>query len=152
MQNTKCSKLNWEQFNKTEWSTLYFRFTGNKKYKYELRRHITFGLPIEFTTTFGNQYLFVLKGGSWVQVRESYAWDGASFFPDFANCLIPSLIHDVLYQLLREGKAGNVTRSIADEIFYRACRRCGVSWITARIMWVGVRLFGRRFSYGRKHA
>ena len=45
-------------------------------------------------------------------------------------------IHDYLYRYQA------VSRSVADSIFYEALRECGISWVQARTMYLGVRAFG----------
>lgn len=85
-----------------------------------------------------------------LSVLEGYRWDGSSGPTiDTKNTMIPSLIHDVLYQLLRESKFPGLNkkqlskvRKWADWEYYRALRREGMSYIRARVHYYALRVFG----------
>lgn len=81
-----------------------------------------------------------------LEIKAGYAWDGPSGLTwDTANTLTPSLVHDVLYQAIREGHLPKRRRFDADLEFYQLL--CGRSrgWfgeLRAFYFFIGVRLFG----------
>lgn len=53
----------------------------------------------------------------WLTIRKGYAWDGATGLPITPGTLMrASLVHDALYQLIRNGLFNN--RAAADEVFF----------------------------------
>lgn len=96
---------------------------------------------------------FVSLRNGFITIKEQYAWNGASFFlftwfgtPD--SWLIPSLIHDALYQLMREGKLDAKHRQVVDAIFYRLLRERGVWYLIACLAHYAVRIGG---NYAMRH-
>ena len=80
-------------------------------------------------------------------VRAGYAWDGASGpTVDTDNSMTASLIHDVLYQAIREGLLPTNIRRHADREFRRLLKRDGMSFLRRWLWWLGVRLFGGKFA------
>jgi hypothetical protein len=86
-------------------------------------------------------------------ISTHYAWDGASFIlfkwfgtPDAFKK--PSLIHDALYQAMREGVLPVEYRRDADALFYTMLRERGVSWIVATVAYYAVRIGG---DYAMRH-
>lgn len=80
-------------------------------------------------------------------IRARYAWDGASFvlfcwMGTPGAWLVPSLVHDALYQALREGKLGRQYRDEIDRLFCRQLRARGVSWLVATVAYWCVRVGG----------
>ena len=74
---------------------------------------------------------------------KGYAWDGPSG-PTFDTpaFMRGSLIHDALYQLIREKHLRPEFRVVADKILYDILREDGMSLIRAKIAYRGVRWFG----------
>jgi len=76
-------------------------------------------------------------------IAAGYAWDGASGPAiDTKNIMTPSLVHDALYQLMREGRLPLSYRKQADGILYDMCRNRGMSWLRANWIYLAVRVFG----------
>ena len=76
-------------------------------------------------------------------IRSGYAWDGPSGPTyDSKNTMRGSLIHDALYQLIRDGLLPFDYWKKADDELYRICRLDGMSWIRARLWIRGLRLIG----------
>ncbi len=78
-------------------------------------------------------------------IPEGFIWDGNSIpriawaltgTPWAMDLLCAGLIHDWLY------KSGLVSRKIADDIHYQACRQCGVGWYRAQKMHKALRVAG----------
>ena len=80
-------------------------------------------------------------------VMSRYAWDGASFTPFkwFGTpkpWLTPSLVHDALYQLIREGLMDRSYRAAADRLFRTMLIERGVWRWMAWVAYWSVRVFG----------
>lgn len=84
-----------------------------KGYKYDVKYSISYNFPKLDHISFKNDYL-ALKDGV-LDIKEGYAWDGASgpTWDDETN-YISSLVHDALYQIMRETDTmGNHNKSLA---------------------------------------
>jgi hypothetical protein len=79
-------------------------------------------------------------------IKKGYRWDGPSGPTlDTDNFMLPSLVHDALYQLLRTTEFGinaQEVRKAADRILYELCRSEGMSWLRAKYVHFFVRKFG----------
>jgi len=64
-----------------------------------------------------------------------WAWGVPGFSP-MERHKRAAVLHDYLY------RKGTVSRRDADGIFRRVMRETGTNWITRRVMWGAVRLFG----------
>lgn len=75
-------------------------------------------------------------------IKKSYAWDGASG-PTFdtQNSMRASLVHDALYQLMREGLLSLVCRPDVDRLFYELCVEDGMWRWRARLWYWAVKHF-----------
>ena len=75
-------------------------------------------------------------------VRKGYAWDGPSGpTVDTKNFMRGSLVHDALYQLMREGLLSRDLRDEADKLLRRICIEDGMSAVRAWIVYQGVHRF-----------
>lgn len=116
------------------------------KYKYELNEgYIIFLREIEFIFTdmrlVETDFLKLMHGS--LVIKKGYAWDGPSGPTiDTKNFMRGSLIHDALYQLIREGVIPKSSRKKADKILYRLCREDGMEWFRAQYVYRAVRMFG----------
>ena len=115
-------------------------------YKYQLTKQYKFLL--------GGTYLYEFKAeyfncewtdkGSWLVIKRGYKWDGASGPTiDTDSFMRGSLVHDVLYQAIREGHLTLKDRKVADKILYRLCREDGMNRIRAWYTYRAVRMFGK---------
>lgn len=100
--------------------------------------------PYSFPAKLGNLETDYIKiDNCQVTIKANYCWDGASgpCF-DTRRILRGSLVHDSLYQLIREGHLERKLRKYADSKFYIEMRDCGVGKIRAKYCYYAVRLFG----------
>jgi hypothetical protein len=68
-------------------------------YKYKLDSDVT--LKLHFIgCRVSHQYFDLYEDGKLI-VRQGYAWDGMTWYPDFVSTYYPSLAHDVLYQIIK---------------------------------------------------
>lgn len=58
--------------------------------------------------------------------------------PQQANFIAPAILHDYLYA------TGYASRKYDDDVLYSALRSQGTMWITANVMWLGVRCGGSK--------
>ena len=79
-------------------------------------------------------------------IKKGYAWDGPSGPAfDTKSFMRASLIHDVLYQLIRLEKLSKEDRLIADLELKRICIEDGMNKIFAKIVYIYVRTFSEPF-------
>jgi len=116
-----------------------------RKYKYQLMIEYTHPthLRIDEDTGTGDDYVRVSKSGD-LRLKKSYAWDGPSGpTVDTKNFMRGSLVHDGLYQLMRDGLLDDKTyRKDADAILRDICREDGMSAIRASYVYWSVRIAG----------
>jgi Protein of unknown function (DUF1353). len=111
-------------------------------YKYQLNEDYSIKIPIypheAITTPFINLYedgrLIIFKG---------YAWDGPSGPTiDTPSFMRGSLVHDALYQLMRESHLDHhIHREMADKILVTICLKDGMLPLRAKMVYQAVRLF-----------
>lgn len=89
-------------------------------------------------------YLKLCEDGR-LYVDAGYAWDGPSG-PTFdtSNFMRGSLVHDALYQLMREEKLPRSLRDTADQLLRKLCREDGMSWLRAWWVYQGVKWFASK--------
>lgn len=76
-------------------------------------------------------------------IYKGYAWDGPSGPTiDTKNFMRGSLVHDALYQLMRQNKISLEYREYADELLKKICIEDGMSSFRAGYVFKSVRLFG----------
>ena len=76
-------------------------------------------------------------------ISEGYAWDGPSGPTiDTKNFMRGSLVHDALYQLIRQKYLGMEDRLYTDQLLQHMCRTDGMSALRAFIVYLGVHWFG----------
>lgn len=86
-----------------------------KGYKYQLHTDYRFKVNIPISREFKSDFLDCDLIGN-VHVKKGYAWDGATCAIDTDTFMRGAMIHDVLYQLIREGSISQSYRTKADEI------------------------------------
>lgn len=105
------------------------RFKGGFKYQLEERYQITLPwLP-----------KFLYRGNDWIAladkvltIHRGYAWDGPSGPAlDSKSAMRASLVHDALYQLMREGVLDEAYRINADQTLRDLCVEDGMSPLRA---------------------
>ncbi len=85
----------------------------------------------------------VLSPDGTLLIRKGYCWDGPSGPTiDTLNFMRGSLIHDALYQLIRERKVLPSQRKTADRILREILLADGMSRVRAWYAYRGVRWFG----------
>jgi hypothetical protein len=112
-----------------------------KGYKYQLQEAYSLQLdfaPAEDITT---DYFQFLKNGT-LTVMKKYAWDGPSGPTwDTLDSMRGSLVHDVGYQMIREGYLLESHRPLFDLILHQICVEDGMSLFRAKYWYLGVKHF-----------
>ena len=77
-------------------------------------------------------------------IKKGYAWDGPSGPTiDTRNFMRGSLVHDALYQLMRNKLIGEEWRDEADEELRKICIKDGMFKVCARFVYLAVRKWGK---------
>jgi hypothetical protein len=114
------------------------------RWKYRLAEAYEIDISITGRTLVSSGEYIRLDAGH-LCIKKGYAWDGPSGPTyDSANFMRGSLVHDCLYQLLREGLLAQGYRKLADDILRQHCLEDGMSRARARMVWWGVRTFGAK--------
>jgi hypothetical protein len=88
-------------------------------YKYQLAEDYTLPIPIDAERTVDTGLIRLDTYGI-LTIRKDYAWDGPSGPTFDSKCgMRGSLVHDALYQLMRQELIGLSHRPAADELFYK---------------------------------
>lgn len=91
------------------------------------------------------EYLAFSRGR--VLTRNGYHWDGPSGpVVHTTSWVRASLVHDILYQMMRLGWLSYAYRKHADDIMYELTRADGMPWWRAWYSWIVVRLFGGKYA------
>lgn len=119
-------------------------------YKYVLRYSYEYQTEIATTKlspeTPAYPYVLLFPGGK-LMIRAGYAWDGPSGIAiDTKSFMRGSLLHDALYQLIREGHLQPSFRLYADELLRKVCLEDGMNPIRAWWVYQCVRMFGAKYA------
>ena len=123
-------------------ASIYYREL--KAYKYQLMDRYVHETGITSPTAVksGGQWITMTKTGR-LTIKKGYAWDGPSGPTiDSKNFMRGSLVHDAIYQLIRERLLVGRLRKKADQILYDICREDGMSKLRAEYVYNAVRVFG----------
>ncbi|MFA5804958.1 MAG: DUF1353 domain-containing protein [Melioribacteraceae bacterium] len=111
-------------------------------YKYQIKETYTVQIEITPTVNINTEYIQLDTDGN-LTLTKGYAWDGPSGPTiDTLTFMRGSLIHDALYQLMREEFLDHkFYRRTADVILRKICREDGMWFLRAWWVYAGVRLF-----------
>lgn len=118
-------------------------YKKRRKYKYTLTESYVQNIEIYPKEKLGNRFLNLNEDGE-LFLASGYSWDGPSGPTiDTKNFMKGSLVHDALYQLMREEYLEQVYRKYADQLLREMCVNVGMSNIRAFFVYWGVRIFGK---------
>jgi hypothetical protein len=114
----------------------------NGGYKYQLKETCCVAIDIKPAVAINTDYINLDTEGI-LTIAKGYAWDGPSGPTiDTLTFMRGSLVHDALYQLMRERHLDhNAYRDTADRILQKICREDGMWFLRAQWVYQGVRLF-----------
>ena len=111
-------------------------------YKYQLKKTVTVSTKIRPDEEKVIGRFVKLGADGLLEINDGYAWDGPSGPTiDTKNFMRGSLVHDALYQLMREGELDKAKwRKAADEELARICREDGMTrlrawWVLEAVRW-----------------
>ena len=117
--------------------------------------HIPTTSPLFVSDKSGNP-LITMAAGGFLTINADYAWDGATGIPDSRRNMFASLVHDALYQIMREryqhdqSQIGGIDRKVfrkkADKLYKKLCLKNGVSKFFAFLAYLGIRRFAKHAS------
>ncbi len=121
----------------------------NGRYKYRLQKDYSINLP---SLCEGNANLaYIQLRNCILTIKAPYAWDGPSGpAPDTVDFQRASLVHDALYQLIRERELPYRFRKKADILLYKIALEDYMPHWYAIASYISVRLFGWRHTMRRK--
>ncbi len=113
-------------------------------YKYQLAEGYNIRISIQPKTDIKTDFIELDTKGN-LLVKKGYAWDGPSGpVIDTEENMRASLVHDALYQLMRQKDLSSRTyRKAADQIFKDICKADGVSAFRASAYYKALRRFGK---------
>ena len=122
------------------------KYKKRQAYKYNLHSEEQIETGITPAQPFDSPFLSLSEQGL-LTIKKGYSWDGASGPAiDTQNILKASLVHDALYQLMREEVLPQSSREQADRLLRQICLEHGMSNFRATYIYYGVRVFGGCFS------
>lgn len=111
-------------------------------YSYQLVEDYTVQTVIHPQQDIRSDFILLSTKGE-LAIKKGYAWDGPSGpvldVPEFMRA---SLVHDALYQLMREGLLPESAKEFADGEMKRICLEAGMDYTLAEIAYKGVEYFG----------
>ena len=125
-----------------------------KDYKYQLVETYTFKIPIKPKEGVSSPSGFIaLTANGLLTIKKGYAWDGPSGPAiDTLDFMRGSLVHDALYQLMREKLLDqNTSRKPADQLLQKMCKADGMSAIRAWWVYNILRIAGSFASVSNSH-
>lgn len=123
-----------------------------KGYKYQTVEPYVYetGIELDAAVSTDGKWLQMTRTGR-LTVKRGYAWDGPSGPTiDSLDFMRGSLVHDALYQLIREQKIPKRLRKLADELLRDICLEDGMSKLRAEYVYTAVRAFGGQAIKPRK--
>jgi len=120
----------------------YIRYRSD--YKYQLAEGYKINISIKPKSNIKTEFIGLDTDGN-LTVKIGYAWDGPSGpVKDTYENMRASLVHDALYQLMRNDKLKSRThRRTADQEFKDICKADGVSNFRASVYYKALRKFGK---------
>lgn len=110
-------------------------------YNYQLKQDYLINTGLNLSVDLCGDYLELYKGGLLV-IKKGYAWDGATCAIDTNNFMRGSLVHDAMYQLIRDGAIDKKHRVYADKLLHKILLEDGMSKFRAGYVYLAVKQFG----------
>ena len=118
-----------------------FKYRKSYPYKYKTTEAYTIITNIHPSQRIETPFILLTVSGE-LNISNGYAWDGASGTFDTKTIMRGSLVHDVLYQLMRQGFLDKNHRKDSDKFFRKICIEDGMNRAYAWIVYHSVRVFG----------
>lgn len=122
----------------------YFKLPA--RYRFAVAQPFELDTGITLDSDVGNAFVRLGAAGR-LFIAAGYAWDGASGpIAQTTDIIRGSLVHDALYQLMREGLLGQQWRMHADALLREMCVTDGMPRWQAEMVHAAVSAFGERYS------
>jgi hypothetical protein len=119
-------------------------------YNYRLAEDYKINISIMQDSDISTDYIELTSNGR-LTIKKGYAWDGPSGpTKDTKNFMRGSLVHDALYQLLRERHLSSDYRKYIDDLLYHILIEDGMSKVRAWWVYQGIQLGGDSSSRSEK--
>ncbi len=116
-------------------------------YKYQLKDDYMVKISLKPEENISTDFI-KLDSERNLTIKAKYAWDGPSGPTiDTRNFMRGSLVHDALYQLMREKHINIDKRDEADQLLKQQCIKDGMSRIRAWIVYKAVKWFGKKSAF-----
>ena len=113
-----------------------------KGYKYQIVEDYNDNVHVYPNEIVTSDYI-ILKPNGDILIKKGYCFDGPSGpTVDSKNFMRGSLVHDALYQLIREKKINKKWRKQADKEIKADCKDDGMSWFRRMYVFKALRKFG----------
>ena len=117
-------------------------YKKRRKFKYNLHSDVEYPTKLKIDSPKDLGLLAIDELGN-LSIKKGYSWDGPSGPTiDTKNFMRGSLIHDALYQLMRERVLPQDVRNEADQILRKICRQDGMSKLRAWSVYQAVKIGG----------
>lgn len=115
-------------------------------YKFQLAEPYIILTSLSQDRYVGNEFTSLSQSGV-LYIKSGYAWDGATGTLNTPDILRGSLVHDALYQLMREGFLDPALwRDAADRELQSICIEDGMMYACAELVYQAVHLLGESFA------
>jgi len=122
-------------------------YERSDRWKYRLVAPYVVSIPLVMDRGISSPGEYIILDGGKLSLKQGYAWDGPSGpVIDTRALMRPSVVHDALYQLMREALLDLSYRGLADDIFRTHCLEDGVSRLRARRLRWGLKVFGEKYA------
>ena len=118
------------------------KYTKKRDWCYQVHETCT----IKLSRNFGyvdHEYFTI--NGSEITLKARYSWDGATFAIDTENFIVPSAVHDALFQAMKEGLLSVKYLDDANRELQSLCKKRGMSCLRAWLVYRGVTLAGTKY-------
>ena len=109
-------------------------------WKYQLETDAVF--KTDMMSVYIDHPYFILTRSGTLTIKRGYCWDGPSG-PTFdtKSFMRGALVHDVLYQCMREGYLDGSRRKQADKELAKLLKKDGMGWVRRKYVYRALRLF-----------
>ncbi|MEI7796224.1 MAG: DUF1353 domain-containing protein [Methylococcaceae bacterium] len=120
----------------------------NGGYKFQLKREYRLQTDLKPREDISTEFVSLDVYGNLV-IKSGYAWDGATCAIDTKTNIRGALVHDSLYQLMREMSYAlppEINREKADRLLQKICLEDGMCQFVAWLFYQAVHNFGSKYT------
>lgn len=123
-----------------------FEYRSLRNWKYQLTKDYVVETGIFIPNLIYTNYFNMEIEGK-LTIKSGYAWDGATFYPDFKDIMRGSLVHDCLLQMVTEHFITPECRKLADNLLKKICLDDGMPETEAHLVHQAVRNYSKSKGY-----